>query len=95
MTAAMVLLLGLMAAFAGARSLPSPERSSTRSATLRTSLPSAALPGLTAATKSAAYSVGIPLFQLLSNPGNGTLFLFAKVDASTAVFAQSVITWRE
>lgn len=49
----------------------------------------------TAATKCAAFSVGLPLFQLLSNPGNGTLYLFAKVDATTAVFAHSVITWRE
>jgi hypothetical protein len=54
--------------------------------------------GITTATvKGAAYSVGIPIFQDLNAPGNGTLYLFAKVDDGTGnpVFAQSTITWRE
>lgn len=42
-----------------------------------------------------AYEVGIPLFQILGGPGNGTLYLFAKVDAGTADFAASCITWQE
>ncbi len=48
-------------------------------------------------TQCAAFSVSLPLFQVLSGPGNGNLYLFAKVDnASTApAFTQSVITWRE
>ncbi len=51
----------------------------------------------TAATKCAAFSVQLPLFQTLSAPGNGKLYLFAKVDSGTGnpVFAQSFITWRE
>jgi len=49
----------------------------------------------TAATKAAAYSVGIPVYQRLSAPGNGTLYLFAKVDSGTAVFAESSLTWME
>lgn len=49
----------------------------------------------TSATKSAAYSVKLPLFQRLSSPGNGSLYLFAKVDSGTAVFAESSITWME
>jgi len=49
----------------------------------------------TAATKSAAYSVGLPIFQLLDYPGNGALYLFAKVYTTTATMAETVITWRE
>ena len=49
----------------------------------------------TSATKSAAYSVQLPLFQRLSAPGNGSLYLFAKVDSGTATFAESSITWME
>ncbi len=49
----------------------------------------------TSATKSAAYSVKLPLFQRLSAPGNGSLYLFAKVDSGTAVFAESSLTWME
>tara|TARA_R110000765_G_scaffold9018_2_gene28490 strand:+ start:4730 stop:5179 length:450 start_codon:yes stop_codon:yes gene_type:complete len=51
----------------------------------------------TAATQSVAYSVGLPLFQPLSYPGNGSLYLFVKVDDATEnpLFAQSSITWRE
>jgi len=54
------------------------------------------VPGLTTATSGcAAFSVGIPIFQPLSAPGNGDLYLFAKVDAGSADMAQSCITWRE
>ena len=49
----------------------------------------------TSATKSAAYSVKLPLFQRLSAPGNGSLYLFAKVDSGTATFAESSLTWME
>ena len=48
-------------------------------------------------TQCAAFSVGIPLFQILSGPGNGNLYLFAFVDDATTApdFVQSCITWRE
>lgn len=48
-------------------------------------------------TQCAAFSVGLPLFQILDGPGNGNLYLFAKVDNATNApnFAQSCITWRE
>jgi|TARA_R100000084_G_C4648875_1_gene148421 hypothetical protein len=49
----------------------------------------------TATTKSVAYSVKLPLFQRLSSPGNGTLYVFAKLDAGTATFAESSLTWME
>ena len=51
----------------------------------------------TATSKCAAFSVGIPIFQILGGPGNGSLYLFAKVDDGTGnpVLAQSCITWRE
>jgi hypothetical protein len=50
----------------------------------------------TATTGSVAYSVNLPLFQTLDSPGNGSLYLFAKTDAaSTAVMAESTITWQE
>lgn len=52
--------------------------------------------GITTATDGCvAYSVGIPVFQLLNNPGNGNLYLFAKLDAGTATFARSCINWME
>jgi len=48
----------------------------------------------TAATKCAAFAVDQTIFQ--QNAGdNRNLYLFAKVDSGTAVFAESVITWRE
>jgi len=51
----------------------------------------------TATSKCAAFSVGIPIFQILGGPGNGSLYLFAKVDDGTGnpVLAQTCITWRE
>ncbi len=49
----------------------------------------------TAADKCAAFRVDIPLFQILGGPGNGSLYLFAHVDAGTPVMAQSCITWME
>ena len=51
----------------------------------------------TATSKCAAFSVGIPIFQILAGPGNGSLYLFAKVDDGTGnpVLAQTCITWRE
>jgi len=39
--------------------------------------------------------VRLPLFQILNAPGNGNLYLFAKLDAGTATFAQACITWHE
>ncbi len=54
--------------------------------------------GVTTTTiQSAAYSVKLPVFQNLSFPGNGTIYLFAKVDnAGTApVFTRSTLTWSE
>lgn len=52
--------------------------------------------GVTTATSGCvAYEVGIPLFQILGGPGNGNLYLFAKVDAGSADFAASCITWQE
>lgn len=57
--------------------------------------------GVTTATlHSAAYSVKLPIFQLVdlaTGPGNGLLYLFVKVDDATQspVFAKSVITWME
>jgi hypothetical protein len=41
------------------------------------------------------YSVRLPIFQILNAPGNGNLYLFAKLDAGTAVFSQACITWSE
>ena len=51
----------------------------------------------TATSKCAAFSVGIPIFQILAGPGNGSLYLFAKVEDGTGnpVLAQTCITWRE
>ena len=54
--------------------------------------------GITTATsKCAGFKVDLPLHQILGGPGNGNLYLFAKVDDGTgnAVFAQSCITWGE
>ena len=53
-------------------------------------------PGITTANAGcAAFAVNLPLFQVLGPIGNGTLYLFAKVDAGSADFAQSCITWQE
>lgn len=50
-------------------------------------------PGITTATAGcAAFEVGIPVFQIF---GGGTVYLFAKVDAGSADFSQSCITWSE
>jgi hypothetical protein len=52
--------------------------------------------GLTTADSGCvAFKVGLPIFQVLGGPGNGELFLFAKLDAGTADYAQSCITWTE
>ena len=55
-------------------------------------------PGITTAgTKCAVFKVGAALRQDLLGPGNGTLYLFAKVDDATsgAVFTGSEIFWME
>jgi hypothetical protein len=51
----------------------------------------------TASAKCAAFAVRLPIFQILNSPGNGSLYLFAKVDDGTGnpVLAQTCITWRE
>ena len=49
----------------------------------------------TANSACAAFKVDLPLFQILGPAGNGTLYLFAKLDAGTADFAQSCVTWME
>lgn len=51
-----------------------------------------ALGTTTANSGCVAFSVGIPLFQIL---GGNTLYLAVKTDAGSAVLAQSCITWRE
>ena len=54
--------------------------------------------GITTSTvKSAAFSVKLPLFQLLSSPGNGNLYVFAHVDDGTGnpVMAQTTLSWSE
>mgnify|MGYP003635168140 FL=1 len=48
----------------------------------------------TAATMSAAFSVGLPIVQQFTATQR-FLYLFAKLDAGTADYVQSVITWRE
>jgi len=54
------------------------------------------VPGVTTANSGcAAFAVNLPLFQVLGPTGNGTLYLFAKIDAGSADFAQSCITWQE
>lgn len=53
-------------------------------------------PGLTTSTSAcAAFKVDLPLFQVLAGPGNGNLYIFAKVDAGTPNFVASCITWME
>jgi hypothetical protein len=50
-------------------------------------------PGITTANSAcAAFKVDIPIFQIF---GGGTVYLFAKVDAGSADFAQSCVTWSE
>jgi hypothetical protein len=54
--------------------------------------------GVTTATvQAAAFAVRLPLFQALAGPGNGTLYVFAKVDnaGTVPVFTQSTVTWTE
>lgn len=52
--------------------------------------------GITTATAAcAAFKIQLPLFQILGGPGNGNLYVFAKVDAGTPNFAQSCLTWME
>ena len=46
----------------------------------------------TAGTMCCAFSVGTALAQTL---GNATLYVFAKLDAGTATFAQVTATWRD
>ena len=57
------------------------------------------VPGVTTTTaQCAAFSVGLPPFQILAGPGSGNLLpVLAKVDDATQVptFAQSCITWQE
>lgn len=54
------------------------------------------VPGVTTATSAcAAFKIQLPLFQILGGPGNGNLYVFAKVDAGTPTFAQSCLTWME
>jgi len=51
----------------------------------------------TAGTKCAMFKVDMPLWQDLAGPGNGTLYLFAKVDNATSnpVFTGSECFWQE
>jgi hypothetical protein len=51
----------------------------------------------TSSIKCAAFKVDLPIFQILNSPGNGSLYLFAKVNHATGnpVMAQTCITWRE
>ena len=52
--------------------------------------------GITTATEGCAvFKVAIPIFQTMSAPGNGNLYLFAQLDAGSASWVESVITWRE
>lgn len=50
-----------------------------------------------AATKCAAFAVRLPLFQDSAGPGDGNLYLFAKVDDATGspTMVSSTITWME
>ena len=48
----------------------------------------------TAATMCCTFSVGTALAQTIGN-NNATLYVFAKLDAGTATFAQVTVTWRE
>ena len=51
----------------------------------------------TATTKCAMFSVDMPMWQDLGGPGNGTLYLFVKVDDATSnpVFTGSECFWQE
>jgi hypothetical protein len=49
----------------------------------------------TAATGSAMFKIDLPIHQDLGGPGNGTFYVFVKVNAGTAVFSGSMITWME
>lgn len=51
----------------------------------------------TTTTQCCAYSIDLPIFQILAGPGNGSLYVFAKVDDATVapVMAQTCITWQE
>lgn len=51
----------------------------------------------TASTKCAMFSVDMPMWQDLDGPGNGTLYLFVKVDNATSnpVFTGSECFWQE
>jgi len=51
----------------------------------------------TASTKCAMFKVDMPLWQDLAGPGNGTLYLFVKVDNATSnpVFTGSECFWQE
>jgi len=54
--------------------------------------------GVTTTTlQSAAFSVGVPFYQTLNFPGNGTLYVFAKVDnaGTPPVMAETSLTWSE
>lgn len=52
--------------------------------------------GLTTGTVgNAMFKVDLPLRQALGGPGNGTVYLFVKVDNGTAVFTGSELTWTE
>jgi hypothetical protein len=51
----------------------------------------------TSGTRCAMFKVDMPLWQDLAGPGNGTLYLFVKVDNDTSspVFTGSEIFWQE
>ncbi|UCC74388.1 MAG: hypothetical protein JSV86_07475, partial [Gemmatimonadota bacterium] len=49
----------------------------------------------TATTGSAMFSIDLPCYQLENFPGNGTLYVFAKVDADTPTWSESVLVWSE
>lgn len=52
--------------------------------------------GLTTATTGCAvFRAGTIIRQDLGGPGNGTFYLFVRVDSGTATFAGSQITWQE
>ena len=49
----------------------------------------------TATTGSAMFSIDLPCYQLENFPGNGTLYVFARVDADTPTWSESVLVWSE
>lgn len=54
--------------------------------------------GITTTTlQTAAYSIDLPFYQTLNFPGNGTLYVFAKVDnaGTPPVMARTSLTWSE